>query len=146
MRSDSNPSDVTFSWTYNGIKSLSSYQYRNNGTLSVATITPRSSRDYGVYMCSSKNYIETKGNPCLFRIIPPGNDGGLPSNVPSRCVRCSFEEIDDEYHSRKEPIFTICSLPANESFVLVLSAFNREGTSKQIVMHTNENFIDDDGT
>ncbi|GIY22407.1 uncharacterized protein CDAR_591121 [Caerostris darwini] len=165
---DSNPSDVSFSWTYNGIKSLSSYQYRNNGTLSVATITPRSSRDYGVYMCSSKNYIGNQRKPCLFRIIPPGppeppkecnltvchfhciclkcitgNDGGFRQMFHLGVFDAHSKKLTMNITAAKEPIFTICSLPANESFVLVLSAFNREGASKQIVMHTNENFIHD---
>ncbi|GFQ98033.1 uncharacterized protein TNCT_378181 [Trichonephila clavata] len=69
---DANPTDVTFAWALDGAKMLSPDQYHTNGTLSVATVSPRSPQDYGVLMCWANNVIGRQKEPCTFRIIPAG--------------------------------------------------------------------------
>ncbi|KAF8795200.1 Hemicentin-2 like protein [Argiope bruennichi] len=174
---DASPSEVSFTWALDGAKILAAEQYHTNGTHSVATVSPRSPQDYGVLMCWASNVVGRQREPCTFRIIPAGPPEE-PKNciITNRTVNCIYLECERGHDgglqqlfqlevfgtdsdkflanvtAHNAPVFTVCSLPPKESFVLVAYAINSKGKSKQIAIHAStmslngNNDDDDSGT
>ncbi|XP_015913628.1 CD166 antigen homolog isoform X2 [Parasteatoda tepidariorum] len=159
---DASPSTVSFTWALDGAKILSTEQYSSNGSHSVATISPRSPKDYGLLMCWASNAVGRQREPCTFRIIPAGppeeprnclisnrtthclvlecemgHDGGLTQLFQLEIFGTDSDKFLSNVTAHSAPKFTVCSLPSRESLVLIVYSLNNKGRSKQITMHVS---------
>ncbi|KAF6200039.1 hypothetical protein GE061_006339 [Apolygus lucorum] len=72
---DSNPTDVTFRWTFNNSAesmAVQSNRIEMHGTSSTVSYTPTSELDYGTLLCWATNRIGHQKVPCLYHIIAAG--------------------------------------------------------------------------
>ncbi|XP_071039050.1 neural cell adhesion molecule 1 isoform X3 [Parasteatoda tepidariorum] len=162
---DAYPKTVNFSWVLSNSNKkmpLPTAQFYSNGTISVATVSPRAPQDYGILECSASNSVGTQKDPCSFRIIPAGvpeepkncdvtnktadclvvdcdsgEDGGLQQIFQLEVMSASSDKFIANLTSRKSPKFLVCPVPTDETFILVLYAINSKGRSKQVVVHSS---------
>ncbi|XP_073998334.1 sidestep VII transmembrane protein isoform X2 [Rhodnius prolixus] len=95
---DSNPSEVTFRWTFNN--SADSIEVEpgrivRHGSSSVVTYTPMSELDYGTLLCWATNRIGHQKVPCVYHIIAAGRPDQVHNctvantSMTSFSIRCS---------------------------------------------------------
>jgi hypothetical protein len=71
------PGDVSFVWQFNN--SGESFEVEKsrfgtaNGSTSDLKYTPKSERDYGTLACWGRNAIGNQADPCIFQLVPAGN-------------------------------------------------------------------------
>jgi hypothetical protein len=71
------PGDVSFVWQFNN--SGESFEVEKsrfgtgNGSTSDLKYTPKSERDYGTLACWGRNAIGRQAEPCVFQLVPAGN-------------------------------------------------------------------------
>lgn len=75
---EADPSVVDFVWEFNN--SGENFEVApakfdgNNGTMSELVYTPESERDYGALTCWGRNEIGKQEAPCIYQVIPAGDD------------------------------------------------------------------------
>ncbi|BES99165.1 CD80-like C2-set immunoglobulin domain [Nesidiocoris tenuis] len=94
---DSNPTDVTFRWTFNNSAesmAVAPTKIEMHGTSSTVTYTPTSELDYGTLLCWATNRIGHQKVPCVYHIIAAGkpdpvhNCSVANASMSSFSIRC----------------------------------------------------------
>ena len=80
------PLPVSFRWTFNNsheANDVPKTKYSSNGTLSKLNYRAESEKDFGVVHCWATNGLGESTKPCVFTLIPAGNQR-LYSYVPKK--------------------------------------------------------------
>ncbi|XP_074598664.1 protein turtle homolog A-like [Brevipalpus obovatus] len=70
---ESDPSDVTFTWSFNNSnENMHITNHIAEGASSTVTYRPKTEYDYGTLFCWGSNSIGAQREPCIFTVIPAG--------------------------------------------------------------------------
>ena len=76
-RVDSYPEADGFAWSFNtssGSMDLSRESFTNKKSSSLLYYTPKSQMDYGTVLCVASNIVGRQIVPCIYHVIPAGNN------------------------------------------------------------------------
>ncbi|XP_023241347.1 hemicentin-2-like [Centruroides sculpturatus] len=161
---DADPTEVTFKWALNrsaqDIQPIDSF--KSNGTRSIATIIPEDNLGFGILLCWASNSVGLQKEPCSFQIIPAGppeepkhcilanrtiqclvvqceagNDGGLTQLFHLEIFVTESHHLQANVSISDVPVFTICNLPTQTSFLLVIYSANAKGRSKSVALRSS---------
>ncbi|XP_054708867.1 hemicentin-2-like isoform X1 [Uloborus diversus] len=166
---DAEPKPLAFSWALEGATPLAQSHFSSEGSRSVATLSPRTPNDYGLLMCWAANAIGRQREPCTFRIVPAGPpeeprecevgnrsnscisvyceggpDGGLEQVFQLEVYGTVSDRMLMNVSARATPIFRVCSLPREESLLMLVYAINTKGRSKLVTVHVDASDKKDD--
>ncbi|XP_076305091.1 nephrin-like [Tachypleus tridentatus] len=155
---EADPTTVKFLWHFNNsVESRDILSVKTDGLVSSARYVHRQHDDFGVLTCRGENSVGVQKKPCQYNLIPvgppdpvqacnvsncssgsfvlecsSGDDGGLPQSFHLEVYRSESNVLLANLTRLSNPVFQVTSLPAGESFYLIVYAANAKGQSQGV--------------